>query len=247
MKLKYVIWIMSFTLFSCHNAKSTSTNHNDIFVTQSGKQVTIECYRHASLCIKYDGHAIQIDPVTDKAHGIVFTNKGKADAILITHEHFDHFDTQAINQLSDGNTEIILNHSTQQKLGRGVALSIGEEKTLACGVKVEAVAAYNTTPGHLQYHPKNRDNGYILTIENLRIYIAADTEVIPEMKQIKNIDIAFLPCNQPYTMTVEQLVRAAQIIHPRILYPYHFSDTNVKVIQSKLAKTGIEVRLRDME
>jgi L-ascorbate metabolism protein UlaG (beta-lactamase superfamily) len=243
---KNLFWLMSFTLFSCHSAKGVSPS-DDTFTTQSGKQVKIECYRHASLCIVYDGHAIQVDPVTDKAHGVVYNNKGKADAILITHEHFDHFDKQAIAELSDAKTEIVLNKNTQRLLGKGVAMSNGDTLTLKCGVKVEAVPAYNTTPGHLQYHPQGRDNGYVLTIENLRIYIAADTEVIPAMSSLKNIDIAFMPCNQPFTMTVDQLVEAAKTVHPRILFPYHFSETNMSVLPKKLEGTGIEVRLRAME
>jgi L-ascorbate metabolism protein UlaG (beta-lactamase superfamily) len=243
--LKNLIWLMSFSLFSCHSAKSTPTE--DTFTTTSGKQVKIECYRHASLCIVYDGHAIQIDPVTDKEHGIRFDNKGKADAILITHDHYDHLDKVAIEQLSKQGTEIILNGDSYKQLGKGIVLKNGESHDLSFGVKVEAVAAYNTTPDHLKFHPKGRDNGYILNIENLRIYIAADTEVIPEMKDIKDIDIAFMPCNQPYTMTPAQLVEAAKIVRPRILFPYHFSDTDLSDIPEKMKALGIETRIRDMQ
>lgn len=242
---KNLIWLMSIALFSCHSAHGGSSV--DTLTTKSGKTVKIDCYRHASLCINYDGHAIQIDPVTDEKHGLVFTDKGKADAILITHDHYDHLDLQAVNQLSTPKTEIVLNKMSKKQLDKGVVLGNGDSYTLAFGVKVDAVPAYNTTIDHLQFHPKGRDNGYILTIENLRIYIAADTEVIPEMKQLKDIDVAFLPCNQPYTMTVDQLVEAAKIIHPRILYPYHLSDTDVSGVPERLKKEGIEVRLRDME
>ncbi len=110
---------------------------------------------------------------------------------------------------------------------------------------MDAVPAYNTTEGHLQFHPKGRDNGYVLTLGGLRIYIAGDTEDIPEMAELRDIDIAFLPCNQPYTMTVEQLVRAAQVISPKVLIPYHFSQTPVDGIPSLLP--GIDVRLRKMQ
>ena len=114
-------------------------------------------------------------------------------------------------------------------------------------IALEAVPAYNTTEGHLQFHPKGRDNGYILTLDGLRIYIAGDTEDIPEMSDIKDIDIAFLPCNQPYTMTPEQLVRAAKVIKPKVLFPYHYGNTDVSTIPAKLEGEGIDVRIRHYE
>jgi L-ascorbate metabolism protein UlaG (beta-lactamase superfamily) len=114
-------------------------------------------------------------------------------------------------------------------------------------IKVEAVPAYNTTQGRTQFHPKGRDNGYILTIDGLRIYIAGDTEDIPKMKDIKDIDIAFLPCNQPYTMTPEQLIKAARTIKPKVLFPYHYGQTDVSGIPGQLKGDGIDVRIRHYE
>ena len=112
---------------------------------------------------------------------------------------------------------------------------------------VEAVPAYNITEGHLQFHPKGRDNGYLLTLDGLKIYIAGDTEDIPEMAAIQDIDIAFLPCNQPYTMTPEQVVRVARLIRPKVLFPYHYSQTDVSVLAPQLQGDGIEVRVRHYE
>ena len=114
-------------------------------------------------------------------------------------------------------------------------------------ITVEAVAAYNSTPGREQFHPKGRDNGYILTIDGLRIYIAGDTEDIPEMSAIKDIDIAFLPCNQPFTMTPEQLIHAAKVIKPRVLFPYHYGQTDLSTVPAALKGTGIDVRIRHYE
>ena len=125
--------------------------------------------------------------------------------------------------------------------------SNGDKLQIADDVTVEAVPAYNTTEGHLQFHPKGRDNGYILTLDGLRVYIAGDTEDIPEMETIKDIDIAFLPCNQPYTMTPEQLVRAAKVIKPKVLFPYHYGQTDVTTIPSQLQGEGIDVRIRHYE
>jgi len=118
--------------------------------------------------------------------------------------------------------------------------SLGDEQ-----FTLEAVPAYNITEGHTQFHPKGRDNGYIFTMDGLRIYVAGDTEDIEEMSNIKNIDIAFLPCNQPYTMTTEQLIKAARIIRPKILFPYHYGQTDVSGIPAALQSDGIEVRIRE--
>ena len=121
----------------------------------------------------------------------------------------------------------------------------GDKLTYADDIIIEAVPAYNTTEGREQFHPKGRDNGYILTLDGLRIYIAGDTEDIPEMADIKDIDVAFLPCNQPYTMTPEQLVKAAKLIKPRVLFPYHYSETPIARVTMLLAGSDIDVRIRD--
>ena len=123
----------------------------------------------------------------------------------------------------------------------------GDKMKLSNNITIEAVPAFNTTEGHLQFHPNGRDNGYILTIDGLRIYIAGDTEDIEELKKIKNIDIAFLPCNQPYTMTPEQLARTAKTIKPKVLFPYHYGQTDVSVIPSLLKGEKIDVRIRHYE
>ena len=136
----------------------------------------------------------------------------------------------------------ILQHSNQ---------SIRHVATPRDYLKVEAVAAYNTTDGHLQFHPKEREDcGYVLTIGGSRIYIAGDTEPTPELKALKNIDIAFLPVNQPYTMTVDQAVEAVKAIRPTIFYPYHYGEVEEKTDIDRLAREleGVtEVRIRPME
>lgn len=115
------------------------------------------------------------------------------------------------------------------------------------GLKVEAVPAYNTTEGRQQFHPRGRDNGYILTLDGLRIYIAGDTEDIPEMSGIKDIDVAFLPCNQPYTMTPGQLAEAARAVKPKVLFPYHYGQTDVSGLPALLKDDVIDVRIRHYE
>ncbi|MBR1514813.1 MAG: MBL fold metallo-hydrolase [Bacteroidales bacterium] len=220
----------------------------DSFTTKSGKTVKFYALTHASIRIEYDGKEIVIDPVTklgDKA--IDYTAMPKADYLFITHEHFDHFDTLAIKQLTGDNTQLITNQRCADMLGYGKVMANGDTLQLAEDFTVEAVPAYNTTQEHLQFHPKGRDNGFILTLDGLRIYIAADTEDIPEMADIHDIDIAFLPCNQPYTMTVEQLLNAARMVKPKVLFPYHYGQTDVSGIPTQLEAEGIDVRIRHYE
>ena len=220
----------------------------DTFTTKSGKTVKFHALVHASIRIEYDGKEIQIDPVSKLGEKTInYTAMPKADYIFITHEHHDHFDTTAINQLTGENTQLITNQRCAEMLGYGTVMANGDTLQLADDFTVEAVPAYNTTEGHLQFHPKGRDDGFILTLDGLRIYIAADTEDIPEMAEIKDIDVAFMPCNQPYTMTPEQLINAARMVKPKVLFPYHYGQTDVSGIPSQLEADGVEVRIRHYE
>ena len=218
----------------------------DVFKTKSGKSLKFHALTHSSIRIEYDGREIEIDPVTKLGDRTIdYTAIPKADYIFVTHEHFDHFDKEAIGVLSDDNTQLVTNKRCADMLCYGKVMVNGDKIQLADDFLVEAVPAYNITEGHQQFHPKGRDNGFILTIDGLRIYIAGDTEDIPEMAEIKDIDIAFFPCNQPYTMTPVQLVNAAKIVKPKVLFPYHYGQTNVSDIPSQL--DGIDVRIRHYE
>ena len=241
MKLKY-LFITICIVFS--HILMANDLEKDTFKTKSDKDVIISFIKHGSLMITYEGLQIQVDPVTMFADYSTFP---KADFILITHEHGDHLDSVAINQLTKNNTRIIINQSSRDIISKGDVMKNGDSLHLTDNIKIEAVPAYNTTEGREKFHPRHRDNGYIVNIEDVKIYIAGDTEDIPEMKELKDIDIAFLPVNQPYTMTVDQATNAANMFSPKILYPYHFGDTDVKPIKSRLEDSGIEVRLRKME
>ena len=219
----------------------------DTFKTKEGKAVVITAIKHASLRIQYDGLEIQVDPVAKYAPETDYSKFPKADVILVTHEHFDHFDRDTIATLRKDSTEIVANPAVQKMLGLGTALTNGEQRVIAKGIKLDAVPAYNTTSGRTQFHPKGRDNGYVLTIDGLRIYIAGDTEDIPEMASIEDIGVAFLPCNQPYTMTPEQLAKAARTIKPKVLFPYHYSQTPIKQVADLLTGSGIDVRIRNYQ
>lgn len=213
--------------------------------TKDGKEIKITLFKHASLAIEFDGTEIYIDPVTKVADTeIDYSGMPKADYILVTHEHWDHLDPKAIEELSKPTTKIILNATSEKQLGKGEIISNYQTMKLTDGIELEAVPAYNTTPGREKFHPKGNGNGYILTIDGERIYIAGDTEDIPEMAQFKNIDLAFLPVNQPYTMTIDQAVKAAEMIKPKILIPYHYGDTPIEQLKEKLGKSDPEIQTK---
>lgn len=218
----------------------------ETFITPAGTSVAITLIKHGTLALSYKGLTFHIDPVSGLGKPTDYaTEFSKADAILITHEHGDHFDAEAIAALSGENTAIITNARCAEMLGRGLVLSNGDTAELPGGIGLTAVPAYNYTEGRTMFHPKGRDNGFVLTIDGLRIYIAGDTEDIPEMAALKGVDVAFLPVNQPYTMTVEQCMNAAKVIGPKVLIPYHFSQTDLSGLPALLP--GIDVRLRDMQ
>lgn len=219
---------------------------SDTIRTPSGKSLVITPIKHGSLRINFDGREIQIDPVAKLQPETNYKNYPKADYIFVTHNHFDHMDSTAIADLSYGGTIIVSNADAAQQLPEAIA--VGNNYTIDFGfMEVRVVAAYNTSADKLQFHPRGRDNGYIFNFDGIRLYIAGDTEVIPEMAGFKDIDIAFLPCNLPYTMTPEQLNEAARIIQPKILYPYHFSDTPMDRVTALLKDSGIDVRIRNFQ
>ena len=170
-----------------------------------GNKLSITFLGHASLVLDWNGTVVYVDPVSQYGP---FTALPKADLVLVTHEHGDHFDPKAIAAVSKEGTRIVTNKRVADKLKKGEVLANGQTWE-GLKMKIEAVPAYNTTKGREGFHPKGRDNGFVLTLGKKRVYIAGDTEDIPEMAALKNIDIAFLPVNQPYTMTPAQAVKAA--------------------------------------
>ena len=228
----------------CACNRQNLQHEQDRFCTKSGKTLDFTCIKHSSIRLTYGETEIEFDPVENIEPKTDYSTIPKADYIFVTHEHYDHFDTTAIKKLSKPTTKIITNKKCRETLGRGKAMENGDKIELQ-GILVEAVPAYNTTPKNLKFHPKGRDNGFVVTIDGLRIYVAGDTEDIPEMKHLKNIDIAFLPCNQPYTMTPKQLANAAKMINPKVLYPYHLGDTDINEIVKELQGCNIEIRIRN--
>lgn len=217
----------------------------ETFTTDSGNTVEIGLIKHASLSVSYQGYQIMIDPVAMDST-INYSAMPKANLILITHEHGDHLSEAAIAQLSTDTTRILFTQKCFDQTMNGEVINNGQLDTLSYGIVVEAVPAYNTTEDRQQFHPQGVGNGYVLNIDGLRIYVAGDTEYISEMANLKDIDVAFLPVNQPYTMTIEQAASAARTIMPKVLFPYHYSQTNVEELKEQLADTEIDIRIRKM-
>ena len=218
----------------------------DIFDTSHG-QLKITFIGHGTLIFTFGEKNIHVDPVGREAN---YSQFPKADIILITHEHGDHLDPQAIATLRTDNTDIVLTEKCAEKVEGGIIMSNGETRTVQ-GLKIEAVSAYNIVhmrQSGVPFHPKGEGNGYVITFGDKRVYVAGDTENTPEMKELGEIDIAFLPMNLPYTMTPGMVADAAKAFRPGILYPYHYGDTDTSELVELLKdEKDIEVRIRDMK
>ena len=253
MKLK-LITLFTMALFSFFGCGSRTPDYpTDVVTYGNDEQIKFTFFKHASFCITYgdrfEQHHIYIDPVAEYAQ---YAHLPKADAVLITHSHYDHFDRAAVEDVTTKKSVIICDKTTAESLdGDAIVMTSGMQAQLDGGIIIEAVAAYNTSEGHTDFHPKAReDNGYIIRFEGLNIYVAGDTEPTEEMKSLKDIDIAFLPVNQPYTMTVDQAVEAIKAIKPRIFYPYHYGEVDEKTDIERLKRElkGItDVRVFPME
>ena len=238
-------FMMPLVLIAAAPAPVAGAFEMDVLPTAAG-DLKITFIGHASLMFEIGGKVIYSDPSGQYGD---FSGLPKADLILAAHEHGDHFDLETIRKISKNGTKVVMTPLCAAKLAGGTVLKNGESATVE-GIRIEAVPAYNLvhmrSPG-MPYHPKGVGNGYVLTFGDKRVYVAGDTENIPEMKALGPIDVAFLPMNLPYTMTPEMVADAARMVKPKILYPYHTTDTDTSKLQPLLKdEKGIEVRIRRM-
>lgn len=221
-------------LISC-SQKETSKYAQDTFKAEDGTEITFTYYGHASIGIEALGKHIYVDPVGET---IDWEGEPKADLVLVTHDHYDHLDTNVVKILSgkaDGYTK----------------LTVGTSIEPYDKISVEAVPAYNISPEQLAFHPKERgDVGYIISIAGKRIYVSGDTEDNEDVLAIRDIDIALVCCNKPYTMTVEQCANVVKAIRPEVFIPYHYGGTDIPTdidaLQEAL-KDVTEVLIRPLE
>ncbi len=218
----------------------------DIIKTSAG-DLKITFVGHGTLIFNFGGKVIHVDPFSALADYSILP---KADLILVTHEHRDHLDLKALNLVRKEKTVVVLTETCSKQVQGGIVMTNGDVRTIE-GLRIEAVPAYNIV--HKRdtgepFHPKGVGNGYVITFGDKRVYMAGDTENIPEMKGLKNIDIAFLPMNLPYTMTPEMVADAGKAFKPKILYPYHFGGTDTSKLVSLLkGSPEVEVRIRNMK
>jgi L-ascorbate metabolism protein UlaG (beta-lactamase superfamily) len=223
----------------------SETFEEDVIPTSAG-DLRITFVGHGTLMFRFGDKVIHVDPVGREAD---YSKMPKADLVLITHEHGDHLDPAAVEAIRKKDTRIVVSRSCAGKIPGAQVMENGDAVE-EIGLQIRAVPAYNivhTRSGGVPYHAKADGNGYVITFGDVNVYVAGDTENTPEMKALEDIDVAFLPMNLPYTMTPEMVADAARAFHPRILYPYHFGETDPqKLVQLLADRPDIEVRVRDM-
>ena len=218
----------------------------DTFATPSG-DVTIHPVSHASFVMETPLGTIHVDPVGGAE---LYADLPPPDLILITHEHGDHFNADTLTALMAGGPALITNPAVAGMLPDGMAatavLANGEASDWN-GVTIDAIPAYNITEDRLNFHPQGRDNGYVITLPGFRVYVSGDTEDIPEMRALENIDLAFVCMNLPFTMDASAAASAVNDFAPTYVYPYHYrgrdNGTQDPAEFAGMLNDGIEARM----
>ena len=203
-------------------AARADSHSSDMFKSKSG-DVTVHPVSHASFVMETPVGTIYCDPVGDASSYAAFP---RPDLILITHHHGDHYKPDTLSALVGDNTQLLANPTVYGKLPENLKSKASQiangAKTIFKGLGIDAIPAYNTTKGREKFHPKGRDNGYVLSYDGLRVNISGDTEDIPDMRALKDIDLAFVCMNLPFTMDVAAAASAVAEFKPKFVYPYHY-------------------------
>ena len=244
MRLSFVLINFLLMLFAISVAAQENFEIDTIKTSAGDLKMTF--IGHGSLMFTFGGKVIHVDPYSKVAD---YNKMPKADVILLTHDHLDHLDLKALNPVRTPKTLVVLTQTCAKQVEGGMVMNNGDTKVIE-GLKIEAVPAYNIIHKRdgQPFHPKGIGNGYIITFGDKRVYVAGDTENIPEMKELKGIGIAFLPMNVPFTMTLEMVADTAKVLKPKILYPYHYGETDTSKLLDLLKDSkGIEVHIRNMK
>ncbi|QRO02772.1 MBL fold metallo-hydrolase [Archangium violaceum] len=240
--LASVVAVLALSLSSCKSSEPAMSG--DVFSTSRGDLI-VHPVNHATFLMNWEGKTIYVDPV---GGATPFQGLPAPDVILVTDIHGDHLNADTLTAIVQPETVIVAPQAVRDTLPealQGATRVLANGETLNVGeIPVEAIPMYNITPERLQYHTKGRGNGYVLTFGDKRVYIAGDTEDIPEMRALRNIDVAFVPMNLPYTMTVAQAADAVREFRPKVVYPYHSRGSDVNEF-TRLVGTdvGVEVRV----
>lgn len=217
----------------------------DVIPTSAG-DLQITFLGHGTLMLEFEGQIIHVDPYSSVAD---YAQLPQADLVVITHEHGDHLDVKALATVRADDTAVVCTELCAARVEGGIVMRNGDVRTVK-GVPIEAVPAYNVLhkrDSGVPFHPRGHGNGYVLTFGDMRLYVAGDTEYIPEMADLQDIAVAFLPMNLPYTMTPEMVAQAAKAFRPKILYPYHYGHTDPTELEDLLREEpDIKVRIRRM-
>lgn len=237
--------LLILTISSVGTAISKNSIPGDRIATERG-DLTIHPIKHATFIMQWNSIIIYVDPVGGAE---AFKNLPSPDIVLLTDIHRDHLNTDTLKAVMTSGTQIVMPAAASKPImsfeQKKIVMANGE-KTEVMGITVEAMPMYNMTEKRMKFHPKGRGNGYLLSMGGKRIYLAGDTEDIPEMRNLKGIDVAFICMNLPYTMTEKQAADAVTEFRPKIVYPYHYRGSDVKLFKQLVSKDSqIEVRLRN--
>jgi L-ascorbate metabolism protein UlaG (beta-lactamase superfamily) len=248
--------VFSAVLLCCSTmlAAAEKPRSGDRIATDKG-DLTVHPVSHATIVMQWNGKTVYVDPVGGAK---LFADLPKPDLVLVTHMHGDHFDPATLEAVLPAGRKIVVvaPKTVAEKIPETlrdkttVKVLANGEKADVQGIEIETVSAYNTSPGKEKFHPKGRDNGYVLAVGGKRVYVAGDTEDTPEMLALKGIDVAFLPMNLPYTMSVEKAADAIRQFKPKIVYPYHFRNADgtmadLEKLRRLVGDIGVEVRVRE--
>ena len=244
---KSCLFIAVFVLTAACYVTADEMFEEDIIKTTAG-ELEITFIGHASLMFTFGGKIIHVDPWSRMAD---YSKMPKADLVLVTHEHVDHLDPEALKIVLDEKSILIYTEKCSENYPGGIIMKNWDIKTM-WGIRIEAVPSYVQDTSKIKnkrvIHPKGQNNGYVITFGDTRVYIASEIENMPELKMLENINIAFMAMDSIYNMTPESAAEAAKVFMPKILYPYHFFEVDPTEIVDLLKDTPeIEVRIRDMK
>lgn len=227
-------------------AEAGTTLPGDRIPTPEGEWI-VHPIQRATFALGWQNHVIYVDPVGGANR---FAALPRPDLVLITDIHGDHFSVETLQAVCTPATRLVAPPAVAERipdsLRKATTILTNGASTQLLGLTIQAVPMYNLTPERLQYHPRGRGNGYLITAGSSRVYISGDTEDIPEMRSLRDIHIAFVCMNLPYTMSVEQAADAVRSFRPRIVYPYHYRGSDLERFRALVGQdAGVEIRLRD--